>query len=223
MAQKDGDFYCLWVNRIGEVSELAFGLIRRNALPQAESAGNLKNLMLAEKEGLCEVSHMCICPTGVIGVEYNHYGPRASRFAEYVKKVARGESPDFAVEALMNHDTANRIARKVAVRIMELKVRRPYIESIKEMDSQVGDALDALAQGSNADTVGVMLGPEPWQKINLGNSMMDFIRRMVGRKDLREIAVKFTAHMVDEGKEKADEINLLQDQLDHLSTNLEDR
>jgi hypothetical protein len=192
---------------------MQFGTIRRNALPQAESYGELKNLILAEEEGLCEVCHVCVFPDGIVGAEYNFYGPRAPRFAAYVNKMAPGYCPEFRLEALMRHDMAEKLIAKRAVRAFELKVRRPYIEVIKSLDERTGSALEALAQGSDADTIGVMLGPEPYQRVNLTEKTLNFLRRMVGQDDLRENVQRFTASLVDAESNKVDEINLLQDQL----------
>ncbi|GAB7049388.1 hypothetical protein [Catenuloplanes indicus] len=213
LIQKDGDVYCAWISHVGDVSNVAFGLIRRNALPQAESSGKLKNLVLAEEEGLCEVSHLCIFPNEIVGVEYNHYGPRASRFAEYINKMGAAQAPEFQMEALMRQDIAAKLQNKVAVRTFEMKVRRAHIETIRSMHAKTGEALDSLARGSEADTIGIMLGPRPWQKDNLGQEIMAFIRNMVRRPDLREIVVQFKAALLEEGSDRPDEVNLLQDHL----------
>jgi hypothetical protein len=213
LIRKEGDVYCAWIAQVGEVSNVAFGLIRRNALPQAESSGKLKNLILAEEEGLCEVSHLCIFPQEIVGIEYNHYGPRASRFAEYINKIGETYAPEFQMEALMRRDIAAKLRNKVAVRAFEMKVRRAHIETIMSMHAKTGEALDSLARGSEADVIGINLGPRPWQKDNLGESIMSFIRNMVRRPDLREIVVQFKASLLEEGSDKPDEINLLQDHL----------
>jgi hypothetical protein len=76
----------------------------------------------------------------------------------------------------------------------------------------MGAALEAAAQGSDADTIGIILAPEPYQRVNLADGMMEFVRRMIRRDDLRENVQQFKASFVDEAN-RTDEINLLQDHL----------
>ncbi|MEU8232838.1 hypothetical protein AB0C12_24930 [Actinoplanes sp. NPDC048967] len=211
--QSDGSLLCAWIGALGSVFRVQFGTIRRNALPQSEAYGKLKDLALAEEEGLCEVCHICIFPEGVVGMEYNFYGPRASRFPAYLERIAPGRVPEFTLESILRHDMLEKLRSKTGVRAMELKVRRSYIETVKELDQRTGNALEALAEGNDAETIGVMLGPEPYQRVNLADRTLQFIRDMVRRDDLRDNVSQFKASVVEEGSTKVDEINLLQDQL----------
>ncbi|MFF0378956.1 hypothetical protein [Actinoplanes missouriensis] len=211
--QDDGSLHCIWVEKEKLAARLQFGTIRRNALPQAESLGNLKNLQLAEDEGLCEISHMCIFSDGIVGAEFNFYGPRASRFAPYIMELAPNASGAFRLEPIMRSDAAAKLLHKNGVRKLGLRIRRPYIEVIKEVDGTLGSAFDAAAKGSDADTIGIFWGPEPYKRVNLGENILTFVKNLVQRQDLQENAEEFKAWLVDERTGKADEVNLLEDQL----------
>src|SRR4051794_34013928 len=58
--QSDGNILCGWVDVAnGDVARMRFALIRKNALPQSEFEGELKDLLLGDDEGICETTHVC--------------------------------------------------------------------------------------------------------------------------------------------------------------------
>jgi hypothetical protein len=77
---------CVWVDEVGDICKLRFANVQRNALPLAEAGGQLTDLNLADDAGIYEVSHLCIFPDGIVGVEFNFYGPRPSRLAPYLHR-----------------------------------------------------------------------------------------------------------------------------------------
>lgn len=129
---------CVWVDRVSDVCELRFANVRRNALPQAEADGHLSDLDLADNAGICEVSHLCVFPDGIVGVEFNFYGPRPSRLAPYLQRVVGGDCPEFALEALLRQDVAAVLQRKKAIRKLDLNIRRPYISVVEEANASLG-------------------------------------------------------------------------------------
>ncbi len=147
---------CAWIDEVGEICEICeirFANVRRNALPQAEAAGELTDLVLADDAGICEVSHLCIFPDGIVGIEFNFYGPRPSRLAPYLRRAVGDDCPEFKLEALLRQDVAAVLQRKKAVRKLDLNVRRPYIAVIEEADVSLGAALRAAETASQADCV----------------------------------------------------------------------
>lgn len=204
---------CTWVDEVGNTSKLRFAVVRRNALPQTEADGVLTDLELDQNAGLCETSHMCVFPEGIVGVEFNFYGPRASRFPYYLHRIVPSDCPDFSLEALLRQDVVAELARKRAVRKMTLHVRRSYIDVIRSADTSLGAALRAAENASNADCVGIYLEPEPYQRRNLADTILNFIRAMAGRSDLRDNTRTFKATVIDQKTGEADEIDLLKDEL----------
>jgi hypothetical protein len=60
--------------------------------------------------------------------------------------------------------------------------------------------------------VGVYLEPEPYQRRNLDGGILDMLRRLVRRSDLRENARTLKATVVDQ-ENHTEEIDLLRDEL----------
>ncbi|MEV0633356.1 hypothetical protein [Nonomuraea wenchangensis] len=213
MNQSDGSSLCAWVDTVGKITKLRLGTIRKNALPQSEFGGTLRNLALEVDEGLCETSHICLFPNGIVGVEHNFYGPRAKRLSAYMTHALSGAFPPFVMEALLRHDVARQLEGNKSVRKLTLRVRKSYTAAIGEANESLGRALDAAAVGSDAAVVGLILQPEPYKKIDLKTDLIHFLRNIIRKEDLREQARELKATIVDDGTGRADEINLLEDQL----------
>lgn len=203
---------CVWVDEVGEVSKIRFANVRRSALPLAEAGGRLTDLNLADEAGIYEASHLCIFPDGIVGVEFNFYGPRPSRLAPYLRRTVGADCPEFTLEALLRQDVAAVLSRKKAIRKLDLSVRRSYIAVIEEANANLGSALRAAETASQADCVGVYLEPEPYQRRNLDGGIMEMLRQLVRRRDVRENARKIRATVVDD-EGQTEEIDLLKDEL----------
>jgi hypothetical protein len=203
---------CVWVDEVGDICKIRFANVRRNALPLAEAGGQLTDLNLADDAGIYEVSHLCIFPDGIVGMEFNFYGPRPSRLAPYLLRAVHGDCPEFALEALLRQDVAAILMRKKAVRKLDLSIRRPYITVIEEANASLGAALRAAETASQADCVGVYLEPEPYQRRNLDDGILDMLRRLARRSDLRENTRTLKATVVDQ-ENRTEEIDLLRDEL----------
>jgi hypothetical protein len=203
---------CAWMDHVGDTSKIRFANVRRNALPQAEAGGELTDLVLAEGAGICEVSHLCVFADGIVGAEFNFYGPRPGRLATYLRRVTGDDCLEFKLEALLRQDVADLLQRKKSVRKLTLSVRRSYIDVIGQADASLGAALRAAENASHADCVGVYLEPEPYQRRDLDDGMLYLLRRLARRPDLRENARTCKATTVDEGN-RTEEVDLLRDEL----------
>jgi hypothetical protein len=204
---------CAWIDDVGEICKIRFANVRRNALPQAEAGGELTDLALADEAGICEVSHLCIFPDGIVGIEFNFYGPRPSRLAPYLRRVVGDDCPEFRLEALLRQDVTAVLERKKAVRKLDLNIRRPYIDVIEQANASLGAALRAAETASHADCVGLYLEPEPYQRRNLDDGILGLLRRLAPRSDLRENARTLKATVIDQQTDRAEEIDLLRDEL----------
>lgn len=190
----DGDRICIWVDSSQYPVKIRFGSIRVSGLPQAEAEGVLSDLNLAINQGLCEASHICMFEDGIVGVENNFYGPRISRLASYLLNRSQSAGMKFELEQLIRGDAAEMLLGKDGIRSLELRVRRSYISVIEEADSTLGSAFAAAAQAGNAETVAVILRPEPYQRKNLRTELLGTLGRLVRRPDLRENANPLECH-----------------------------
>jgi hypothetical protein len=67
------------------LGRLRFFRVRRSNLPAVEEAGSLSDLPIAEAAGLAEPTHIVFAPDRVVVAEYNHFAPRMSALAYYLR------------------------------------------------------------------------------------------------------------------------------------------
>jgi hypothetical protein len=210
--QSDGNVLCGWVDDPnGQISRMRFALIRKNALPQSESGGELRDLLLEDHEGICETTHVCIFPEGAVGVEFNFFGPRPQRLGNYLRRVVGG--PLFTMEALIRQDMAEQLMRKRAIRRMTLRIRRSAIDQVEEANASLGDALRTAEQASGAECVGIILEPDPHQKTVLRNTVLETARRLMRLPGARTNFRQFQVDAVEDGVPGVTTLNLLEDKL----------
>jgi hypothetical protein len=124
-----------------------------------------------------------------------------------------GATPSFALEALLRHNMARQLEGGKSVRKLTMRVRRSYVSAVRQADESLGQALDAAAAGSDAEVVGLILQPEPYKRVELKSGLITFLRRIIRREDLRDQTHELKVTVVDGETGRADEINLLEDQL----------
>ena len=77
---------CCWVRRADPPQKFRFGHIRRTGLPLVEiRGGRLDDLEIPDDSGLVEVIHVVVFENGIIGADFNFYGPRVGRLARTIR------------------------------------------------------------------------------------------------------------------------------------------
>ena len=122
-----------------------FSRVRRAGLPQLERAGNVSDLDIAPDEGLLETTHAVFFPGNVVGAEYNHYGPRISLLGQYLHKLSDCGGPMATFSPILRDDPTRQLDRLTDIRVFDIAVRRPYIDSVKQASSSLADTLEATA------------------------------------------------------------------------------
>lgn len=192
LAQNDGEDLCAWVDAEAAPKRLRLARLRRNALPQAELAGQLSDVALARGAALYEAVHLLFMPDNVIAAEFNFYGPRPTRLPSYLQAVAGTLPTPFAMEQILRQDAADQLDRQRGLRLVDLRVRPSYASAVRQASSSLGAALDAAAAVGGADLVGVVLQAEPRSRsARLTQGLLDGVRALSRRVDLRDNASRF--------------------------------
>lgn len=82
----DGDALCAFSGPESFSQTLRFCRIRRDGLPLQEQRGIIRDLGIDADAGLVEPVHVVFFPDNIVGVEYNHFGPRLSRLGTYLRE-----------------------------------------------------------------------------------------------------------------------------------------
>ena len=106
----------------------------------------MSDLNIAPDEGLLEATHAVFFPGNVVGVEYNHYGPRISSLGSYLHSLSEGAVAKATFSPILRDDPTRQLDRLTDIRLFDITVRRPYIDSVRRASVSLADTLDANAQ-----------------------------------------------------------------------------
>lgn len=95
--------------------------IRHSDLPSIERGGDIEDLDLVADAGLAEGIHACFFPRSVVGILYNHYGPRSNRLADYMNHKAN-LAPKIALQPLIRADVLAQLEDLKQINLLDLKV-----------------------------------------------------------------------------------------------------
>jgi len=210
---EDGNAICCWVDDAGATGKLRMGTVRRSGLPQVDRAGTLSDLSIPQSAGLVEQIHVVFFPNGIVGTDFNFYGPRLSKLSAYLAKKARGVVPPVVFEALLRQDVAEQLRQLSNVKLFQLKIRKSYVQRIASVDQSLGEAFRAAAAVCDAEAIEVTLAPEPYSRKGIGQRMLKVLRQLVGLRDLREESIRFHVKGTDSETGATSVIDLLSDKL----------
>lgn len=183
LKDEDDNVHCAWVDDAGTLAKVRFALIRRNGLPMLERGGTLNDLNIPQDAGLAETIHVVFFPDNIVGCDFNFYGPRMSRLAEYLTVKSQGLSNGLRFEPLVRNNMADQIRTITEIKMLHLKVRRSYFSAIRSASTSLADALEAQASLSHADSVELILRTKPHSGSALSNGLQRIVSRLVSRTD----------------------------------------
>lgn len=211
---EEGRVTCCWVDRIGPPHKMRIGDIRRSELPQVEEAGILSPLGIPPQSGIAEQMHVILFENSIVGVDFNFYGPRIARLADYfIRKAQKFCPPILFFEPLLRQDVVEQLDRLKDVRLFNLKITSSYSEIITQANKDLGSAFAAAARAGEAEDLEIILRPTRYSKGLLSNHLLLSARRLVKRQDLHDGASRFIIKGFDEGTGRVEQLDLLNDKL----------
>lgn len=180
MADEDGDPQLgLWIHRShANCFRLAIGTVRSNALPAVDDHGNVTPLDIADKS-LLELTHCVFFPTGIVGAEFNFYGPRITRLTEYFAEKCPSHAR-FKLTAIANRDASQMLDKLREIQLLHLRVFPRKIPDEMLADGGLFDFLGNLGGVSGAENFEIILRPRLHSQDSLGNSVMEIVKGLVG-------------------------------------------
>ncbi|AWP26361.1 hypothetical protein [Paenibacillus sp. Cedars] len=196
-----------------------FAVSRRTSLPELEDQGVLKGLNIPANAGLAEITHFVYYPTaGVIGLEFNFYGPRATSLKDYVVEKSRTFSNPAAhidITPILNLDV-DRQVRSIGdeVSLVQIEVAKNSIGITEQLDTSLKNAFEAAASVSEAETVEVILRKKKYSKSGFGfpfvkQKLIDFLTQQSNRDQIH----RFKLVGQDTTTEKNKAFDLLEDKM----------
>lgn len=164
---------CAWPSTAGNTERVSLGVVRRIDLPSIDNGGTIKPLPIADDEGLLEVTHMQFFPNGIVGAEFNLYGPRATAFAGYVdQKIPRIRQ--FRLRPLLRHDASRQLAELTEIRMVDIRVHKSEVDNLGAFDESLPAGFRAIANEMEGESFEVIFRPKR------GKSFTERMRTTIG-------------------------------------------
>ena len=189
----DGNVICILPSDENYRPELRFCRVRRVGLPQLEREGNITDLDIRPDEGLLEPTHVAFFPNNVAGIEYNHFGPRASRLGGYINRKTLRTFPSIQLQPLLRRDIGRLLDGFTEIRLLEFRIRPSYIDTVRQADESLAAAFEANRRVLNdAASLQVVLRSSKQQRRScsrqtIGSRLGDFC----DERDLQENVEQF--------------------------------
>jgi len=209
---QDGQALCCWPVAIASESKLLLGTIRRHGFPQIEKAGAFRALRVPVAAGLVEPIQVMFFRRNIVGCVFNFYGPRMSRLAEYFAEKADGQAKQVQFDPLLRQDVLDQLDRLADVRLLQLKIRRPFVETVRRAERSLGDAFAAAQEAGSADEVEIILKMAGRRGQSLADRLRSGIARLARNARTRQEAQKFVVRGFDEELGHVETIDVLKDQ-----------
>lgn len=188
--------------------------VRRSDLPQLEEGGRLSPLPLPQNAGLYEPIHVVFFSDNIVGAEFNFYGPRPSRLATYLRAKASDLSPPMTLDPLLRRDVTEQLSRLSNISLLDFTIRASYADTVEQINEDLGSALRAAARAGDPYDVEIVLRTKPRARREiLRGQILDTVRQLARREDLRENTSRFRVRGYDTETRRCEEIDVLRDQL----------
>jgi hypothetical protein len=141
---------------------IRFGITRKGGLPLVEENGPPQPLELGEDAGLYEPIHAIIFENGIIGAEYNHFGPRLPRLSDYLQAKFPDHVDNVEILPLMKPGIESEVERMGGIRMFRLKLNKDIVSYAQRLDSSIYDMFNAaMAVNNQIEDVEVILRAKP--------------------------------------------------------------
>jgi hypothetical protein len=211
---EDGHAVRVAPTRVGSRVGFSMGMVRNSGLPRLESLldGSVRPLALADDSGLVEETHVILLEGGIIGAEFNFYGPRVGRLVNFLQAKCP-TLPRFTAEMLLNQDAAEEVRRLRDVRLVELRLGRSYVDLLQQAEQSLPDSLDAMLENVGGRRLEIVLKPEKGRGKTLSERALGWVRGIAGLPRTKEGAEHFKVRGMDELTDRVETFDLLRDKL----------
>jgi hypothetical protein len=210
----NGRIICCWADSKQMPCKCRLGSIRRDDLPGVENQGEITALEIPERSGLVEQTHIVFLGNDIAGCDFNYYGPRISKFANYVADKAVGIAPSIVnFKPIIRRDIYKQLKKMKYLKMFQLKIHAPFAETIKDIDQNLAEAFEGAKKAGDADIIELILRQSRQSKGWLAEGLLETAQKLVRQQDIQYESYKFVVNGYDEEQEKVVTLDLLSDRL----------
>jgi hypothetical protein len=131
------------------VAHISLSRLRSTDLPAEEHGGRLQDLSITNNSNLAEETHFIFLKRNVVGVVYNHFGPRATRLPTTLNDMF--SSLDVRILPVYRSDILATLGALEEIVKLETAIKRDNVQYLTKQtrpERQLAEALEALAEAS---------------------------------------------------------------------------
>lgn len=208
---KNGNKWAMHVDSYENPIRARMGTRRENELPEVECAGKLTPLDIPPESGLYEPTHFTLFPDYVIGVEYNHYGPRISSLMQYIPTKIPDVVDDVIIVPLMKKDVLEAIYDIGEVKSFSFAAHRDMELLMKQLDKNLAGAFKALKDTSDSEIIEIVLKSARRSKKSVNLPLIPNLVNWLKKPDVVDGVNKLKIHALDTTLDEYKTFDLLQE------------
>lgn len=189
-----------------------FGKARKTEMASVVANGRVKPLTLAHGEKLFDRIHIVFFPSGVVGAEFNLFGPKMPALTEYLISKLSSCTP-VAFDRLVHGDVMERLSHVREVKVIEMRIDAARSEVMAPFGDGWIDTAKWMNQQLGVGSVEVALRAGTTARRPFSERAIAAVREMLSGPHLREATDKFKIKAVPDGSNMTISIDLLDDKL----------
>ena len=192
-----------------------FCIVRRAGLPQLEGAGQIADLDLADNQGLLEAVHLVFFDNNVVGVEYNHFGPRISRLPSYLQnKVPNFLPARMRIANLVRGDPAAILDGLEGLHLLDMSILPNQMALVEQHNRGLGAAFAASADiAGEPEVVTLNIKPTRNSQPRFLQDVREALRALVQNEEFRVSARRLKVQGRRQGQTRTEVFDLLNDDI----------
>lgn len=212
LSEPDGNALCVFPERNRKA--LMMCRIRRSGLPRVELAGSISELDIDDDAGLMEATHVVFFEENIVGIEYNHYGPRSGSLVRYMSSKCGHLARSLALHPILRNDVAMELSRLQEIRLLELRILPSYQGAVREADESLAAAFAASESvfGGQRE-LSIVIKPEKETRTRALDRLIGPVARLAEGRDIRDHATCFQVRGRCSDTMYVETIDLLKDRL----------
>lgn len=191
------------------------GFRRTHDLPYKERSGKETPLVLDQGECLFEPSHFVLLKNKVLGMEYNHQGPKAGNLKTYIERKGFGDVSYVELAYLIKSSTMTKLKRFRVLTSVEIKVEQSGLQALSVLNDSIGNAAKTMFDiHGGVNSIQFTLNAEPRKK-ERGFQISKLLKALpeaLGSEGAEGIS-KLKVKGIDAEFVKTDEVNVLSDKI----------
>lgn len=212
----DGNELLMQIDDICNSVKGQFAIKRKTKLPSVEVAGKYRPLQLDAQEGLAEIAHFIFYPdTGIMGAEFNYFGPRITRMDDYLKEKVSHIVDMVRFTPKLANDVRDTLKKVGRMTLFRMAVYADQIDFLMNYDGDLYKGFQDLRElNSGAQELEIILKLHSRKKSDgLLKSLLKWVPDFLGNITNRQSLAKLQVHAYDERINRTVPIDLLADKM----------